>query len=85
MMFSSQAMAAGSVYDMNWFHLLPSLQCPVLLIRAQSHEAISDEDFIEMQTLIPNCLAYEMSHPDHNVHLGNKEEFYKYFDEFLNR
>jgi len=30
-------------------------------------------------------IAYEVSHPDHNVHLGNKEEFYNYFDEFLNR
>ncbi|MEK4512056.1 hypothetical protein [Paenibacillus sp. FSL K6-2524] len=54
-----------------------------LLIRAKGNEAISDEDFTKMQSLIPNCLGHEMSHPDHNVHLGNKEEFYKYFDEFL--
>lgn len=85
MMFSSQAMAANIAYEENWFHLLPSIKCMVLLIRAQSHEAISDEDFIKMQSLIPNCIAHEMSNPDHNVHLGNKEEFYKYFDEFLKR
>lgn len=36
-----------------------------------------------MQSLIPNCIAGEMSHLDHNVHLANKEEFYNYFDEFL--
>jgi len=85
MMFSSQAMAANIAYDENWFYLLPSIKCLVLLIRAKGHEAISDEDFVKMQSLIPNCIAHEMSHPDHNVHLGNKEEFYKYFDEFLER
>lgn len=85
MMFSAQAVAANIAYEENWFHLLPSIKCPVLLIRAQSHEAMSDEDFAKMQSLIPNCLAREVSHPDHNVHLGNKEEFYGYFDEFLSR
>jgi pimeloyl-ACP methyl ester carboxylesterase len=85
MMFSSQAMAAGIAYDEDWFHLLPSIQCLVLLIRAKGHEAISDEDFIKMQALIPNVIAHEMSHADHNVHLANKEEFYKYFDGFLKK
>jgi 2-succinyl-6-hydroxy-2,4-cyclohexadiene-1-carboxylate synthase len=46
---------------------------------------VSDEDFIKMQSLISNCIAREMSHPDHNVQLANKEEFYGYFDEFLKR
>lgn len=85
MMFSSQAMAANIAYDENWFHLLPEIKCLVLLIRAKGSESVSDEDFIKMQSLIPNCLAHEMSYPDHNVHLGNKEEFYVYFDEFLKR
>ena len=85
MMFSSQAMAANIAYEENWFHLLPSIKCLVLLIRAKGSGAVSDEDFIKMQSLIPNCHAHEVSHPDHNVHLGNKEEFYKYFDEFLSR
>jgi 2-succinyl-6-hydroxy-2,4-cyclohexadiene-1-carboxylate synthase len=83
MLFSSQAMAAGIAYDVDWFHVLPNLACQVLLIRAKGNEAISDEDFIKMQSMIPNCLTLEMSHPDHNVHLGNKEEFYEYFDRFL--
>ncbi len=85
MMFSSQAMAAGIAYDVSWFHLLPGIKCPVLLIRAKGNDAISDEDFGKMQSLIPNCLAHEVSHPDHNVHLGNKEEFYGYFNEFLKK
>lgn len=85
MMFSSQAMAANIAYEENWFHLLPRIKCLVLLIRARGSGAISDEDFIKMQSLIKNSLAYEISHSDHNVHLGNKEEFYRYFDEFLKK
>ena len=85
MMFSSQAIAANIAHEVNWFHLLPSIKCLVLIIRAKGNEAISDEDSIKMQSIIPNCLAREMSHPDHNVHLANQEEFYKYFDEFLKK
>lgn len=85
MMFSAQAMAAGIAHDIDWFYLLPSLKCPVLLIRSKGNGAVSDEDFSKMKTLIPDCIAREMSHLDHNVHLANKEEFYKYFDELLKR
>ncbi len=83
MMFSSQAMAANVAYYENWFHLLPRYKCPVLLVRAKKSESVSDEDFLKMQSSIGDCMAREMSHPDHNVHLANKEEFYGYFDEFL--
>ncbi|TGA96281.1 alpha/beta hydrolase [Sporolactobacillus shoreae] len=83
MMFSSQAMAANIANYENWYHLLPGIKCPVLLIRSKSHEAVPDEDFIKMQSLVSCYLAYEMSEPDHNVHLSNKKEFYGYFDEFL--
>ena len=85
MLFSSQAMAANLAYYQNWFHLLPELKCPVLLLRARKGEAVSDEDFLKMQSLIGDCMAREVSNPDHNVHLGNKEEFYRYFDEFLEK
>ena len=85
MLFSPQAMAAGIAYDKDWFKLLSDIKCITLLIRSMSHEAVSDEDFSRMQVLLSNCLAYEISHPDHNVHLGNKEEFYGYFDELLKR
>lgn len=85
MMFSTQAMAANIAYYQNWYELLPKIKCPVMLVRSSSHEAVPEEDYQKMQSLIPNCTAYEMSHPDHNVHLGNKEEFYRYFDEFLRK
>lgn len=83
MLFSPKAMAINVAHYEDWFQLLPNIKCLVLLIRANSHEAVPDGDFIKMQSLISNCLAYEISHPDHNVHLGSKEEFYKYFEEFL--
>lgn len=83
MMFSTQAMAANIAYYESWYHLLPAIQCPVLLLRSGSHEAVPDEDFLKMQSLIASCTAREVSSPDHNVHLGSKAEFYRYFDEFL--
>lgn len=85
MMFSSQAMVANIAYEESWFHLLPKIECPVLLIRAQGGEAVPDQDFRKMQALLGDCLAYEVSDPDHNVHLSNRAEFYSYFDEFLKR
>ena len=86
MMFSSQAMAANAIYDVKWSHLLSNIKCLTLLIsKARNHETKSYKDFIEMQSLIPKCIAHEMSDPDHNVHLANKEEFYEYFDEFLKK
>jgi len=83
MMFSSQAMVAYRTYYKSWFQLLPNIKCLVLLVRAKGNDAVSDEDFVKMQSLISNCIAHEMSHIDHNVHLANKQEFYIYFDEFL--
>jgi pimeloyl-ACP methyl ester carboxylesterase len=83
MLFSTQAIAANIAGDADWFHLLPGIKCPVLLLRAKGGDAVSDEDFSKMQSLLPNCLAREVASPDHNVHLANKEEFYGYFDEFL--
>lgn len=83
MMFSAQAMAANIAFYQDWFDLLPRIKCPVLLIRAGGQGAVSDEDFSRMQSMIPDCLAFEMSDPDHNVHLSNKEEFYGSIDQFL--
>lgn len=85
MMFSRQAMAANIAYYENWFHLLPKIKCSVMLVRASGKEAVSDEDFKKMQSFLHNCISYEMSNPDHNVHLSDKNEFYKYFDDFLNK
>jgi 2-succinyl-6-hydroxy-2,4-cyclohexadiene-1-carboxylate synthase len=83
MMFSVQAMAANIAYYAQWFDLLPAYQCPVLLIRASGEGAVTDQDFDRMRSLIPDCMAFTMSHPDHNVQLANKEEFYGCFDQFL--
>jgi pimeloyl-ACP methyl ester carboxylesterase len=83
MMWSSQAIAANIANYENWYHLLSRIKCPVLLIRAKGGEAVPDEDFIKMQSMIANCSAFEVSHPDHNVHLSKKEEFYGYFSRFL--
>ncbi len=84
MMFSPQAMAANEEYYVGWFDLLPSFACPVLLVSAQGYAAYPTEEiFRKMQSLIPNCIAHVMTHKDHNVHLADKEEFYRYFDELL--
>lgn len=83
MMFSSEAMALSIAYYTDWFSLLPDIKCQTLLIRSGSHEAVPDDEFAKMQSLLPNCIAYEMTEPDHNVHLAAKNEFYRYFDEFL--
>ncbi|MBI9049425.1 MAG: alpha/beta hydrolase [Anaerolineaceae bacterium] len=83
MMFSTQAMAANIAYYENWFHLLPKIKCPVMLVRSSSHEAVADPDYVKMQALLSDCMAIEMSTPDHNVHLSNQQEFYGYFDKFL--
>lgn len=85
MMFSSNAMAIGIGQYVTWYQLLPQIKCPVLLIRSNRHDAVPDSEYEKMQELISDCVAREMSYPDHNVHLVNKEQFYDYMDEFLNR
>jgi 2-succinyl-6-hydroxy-2,4-cyclohexadiene-1-carboxylate synthase len=84
-MFSAQAMAANIAYYQDWFELLPKIKCPILLVRASGQGAVTDKDFSRMQALLSDCMAFEMSDPDHNVHLSNKAEFYGYFDRFLNK
>jgi len=83
MMFSSQAVAANIASYQDWYELLPRITCPVMLLRAKGGEAVSDEDFARMRAAIPRCRAYELSNPDHNVHLADKDEFYGCFDDFL--
>lgn len=85
MKFSSKAIAMIHAHKNNWFDTLPRIKCLAMLVRSSSHQGVPDEDFIKMKSMLFNCIAYEMSHPDHNVHLANKEEFYGYFDEFLEK
>lgn len=84
-LFSAQAIAANIAYDESWFHMLPKITCPVLLLRAHGGGAVPDGDFAKMQSLLPDCIAREASDSDHNVMLSNKDEFYGYFDELLKR
>lgn len=83
--FSPQATIANAEYDRSWYDLLPKLRCPVLLISAGSFSVVPKADFEKMKSLIPDCIAHIMSHPDHNVQLANPKEFYGYFDELLAR
>jgi pimeloyl-ACP methyl ester carboxylesterase len=76
---------ANLAYYQDWFDQLPKIKCPVLLVRAGGQGAVTDEDFDHMQAMLPDCLVFEMTDPDHNVHLSNKEEFYGYFDKFLGK
>ncbi len=84
MMFSANSMAIGIGQYVTWYQLLPQIQCPVLLIRSGSHESVPDSEYARMQALITDCTAHEMTHPDHNVHLADKEQFYYCMDGFLN-
>ena len=83
MMFSRRAVAANIRSERSWFQLLPQISCPVLLVRASGHEAVSDDDLARMRSMIGNFRSRDMSEPDHNVHLSNKAEFYACFDSFL--
>ena len=83
MMFDPHAIARGIGHYVNWFPLLSRIRCPVLLVRSGSHEAVPNADWVRMQEMLPGCIAREMTHPDHNVHLANAEEFYGVMDEFL--
>ena len=83
MMFSAQAIAANMAYYEDWSALLSDIACPALVLRSGSHEAVPDADFERMRSLLPDCLALEVSGADHNVHLSDPEEFYACFNRFL--
>lgn len=83
MMFSTQAMAANIAYYQQWFDMLPAIHCPVLIIRAKGGVAVPDEDLARMKAMLTDHLAFTMSQPDHNVMHSDPQEFYGYFDQFL--
>jgi pimeloyl-ACP methyl ester carboxylesterase len=85
MMFSSQAIAANIAQYRDWFDLLTKIECPVMMIRARGGAAVPDADFSRMKALIPDCVAFEVSEPDHNVYLASRDEFYGHMDSFLGR
>jgi 2-succinyl-6-hydroxy-2,4-cyclohexadiene-1-carboxylate synthase len=83
MMFSARAISANIASYHSWYDSLRRISCPVFLLRSSSHEAVPDDEWEKMRSLLPGCMARESSLPDHNVQLSDKEEFYRYFDEFL--
>ncbi len=82
-MFSRRAMALNVANYRSWFELLPNIECPAMLVRSSDHEAVPDGDWERMRSSIRHCTAFEMSKPDHNVHLSDTLEFYDCFDSFL--
>ncbi|WP_040953084.1 alpha/beta fold hydrolase [Gorillibacterium massiliense] len=83
MMFSTRAIAAYYAHKESWYHLLPDIKCPVLLVRAKGNDAVQDDNLLGMQSMLLNSQVREISNPDHNVHLSDKMTFYSYIDEFL--
>lgn len=84
MMFSQRAMALNELHMKKWFDKLIKIKCKTLLItKKREHDSEKYNDFLKMSEMLSDCIFYEMSNPDHNVHLANKSEFYKYFNEFL--
>jgi pimeloyl-ACP methyl ester carboxylesterase len=82
-MFSRYAIAATLHYRQSWYHLIPQIQCPVLLVRATESWELSVEEADKMKSLLKNYTYAEVSNSDHMVHVDNPEEFYKIFDRFL--
>ncbi len=57
----------------------------MLLLRASGGEAVNDEDFSRMKSLITDCITHEIANPDHNAYLSDKEEFYRAISELLQK
>jgi len=85
MLFGAQAISANIANYHSWYELLAQIECPTMIARSSSHEAVSDADFEILRKEIRQAYAYEVSHPDHNIHLSNKAEFYAFFDDYLHK
>jgi pimeloyl-ACP methyl ester carboxylesterase len=84
-LFSRYAMSALAVHNRRWFHLLPQIKCPVLLVRAAESWCLSKEDAEKMRGLIENCTYFEVDDSDHMVYADNPEQFYPKFEQFLKK
>ena len=82
-LFSQQATSAIFEYQEDWFHLLPSISQPVLLIRAKDSKELTEADSERMRRLLPSARTAAVSRPEHHVYLSNPDEFYVLMDEFL--
>lgn len=83
MLFSQQATSAIFEYQEDWFHLLPKISQPVLLIRAKDSVELTMADSKRMQSMLASAQLAEVSRPDHHVYLSSPEEFYSVLDGFL--
>jgi 2-succinyl-6-hydroxy-2,4-cyclohexadiene-1-carboxylate synthase len=82
-LFSPFAMSAIATYHQEWFDILPTIQCPVLLVRATESWCLSPEVADRMRAMIPNCTYFEVSKSDHMVYVDNPDDFYPPFEQWL--
>jgi len=82
-LFSQQATSAIFEYQEDWFHLLPSISQPVLLVRAKNSAELSETDAERMRSILASAQVAEVSRPEHHVYLSNPDEFYTVMDDFL--
>lgn len=83
-LFSRYAMSALAAHSRGWFHLLPQIQCPVLVVRAAESWCLSRENAEKMRKLITSCTYFEVDNSDHMVYADNPEQFYSHFEQFMN-
>jgi len=82
-LFNRYAMSAINEYKQEWYHILPQIQCPVLLVRASDSWCLSKEAADRMRTLIKTCTYFEVANSDHMVYADNPDEFYPRFEQFI--
>lgn len=83
MMFSGRAMAANIAYNVDWYGILPQIECPTLLVRAQYGEDMPDDVWEKAKSLLKHAIVREIPNANHNVHLSDPETFYGFVDELL--
>jgi pimeloyl-ACP methyl ester carboxylesterase len=84
-MFSRKAMASIGRSYKSWYHLLPKIKCPTLLVRASESWCLLRDDADKMRKLIKDCTYFEVSNSDHMIYADNPNSFYQQFEAFLNR
>ena len=84
-LFSRYAMSAIDEYNQGWRHILPQIQCPVLLVRAVDSWCLSEPEADKMRALIKDCTYFEITNSDHMVYVDNPDEFDPQFEQFLSK
>ncbi|MCL1898268.1 MAG: alpha/beta hydrolase, partial [Micrococcales bacterium] len=59
MMFDSRAIVSGLNQDLDWYHWLPSIKCPTLIVRAKNSEAVPDQELVKLRSGLSNCMVRE--------------------------